>query len=742
MKIEMNKLAEKLIGRSIQKYCFLILFLFVLMCSCNSDRRNKYKIWEGYGGGKENIHYSALSQIDTNNVNDLEVAWVYHTGDADTVKGSQMQVNPVIVNNILYGVSPKLKLFSLDASTGKQRWIFDPSLDTNKLPGESTRKISFTNCRGITFYKGGKNDSRIFYTAGSLLYCINAFTGVPVTTFGSYGRIDLHNDLGRDVKDLYVACTTPGIIYKDLIIIGSTVAEEAAAAPGHIRAYDVFTGKLKWIFHTIPQPNEEGYSTWDDQRAYQHIGGANAWSGFSMDEQKGILFAPLGSATYDFYGGKRIGNNLYANCVLALNAATGKRIWYFQTVHHDLWDRDLPTAPVLVNLLKEGKHIEAIAQVTKTGFVFLLDRTTGNPVYPVNEIPVPTESELAGEHPWPTQPRPSFPKPFVRQLFTEKDLNHLVPDSSFQDIKKRWQNTNHDNLFNPPSKKGTIIFPGFDGGAEWGGPSFDPSTGILYVNASEMAWILTMVDVKNKKLITQEKNIDAGKRIYVTSCLGCHGIERQGSGNNPSLVNVNKKYTKTSFQELISSGRRMMPAFKQLSEGEKDALASFILENKAEQKQKFVPPVKAINPYLKMPYSATGYNKFLTKEGYPAVDTPWGTLNAINLNTGEFVWKVTLGDYPELKAKGIHSGTENYGGSVVTAGGLVFIAATKDSKFRAFNKRTGKLLWEKDLPASGFATPAVYEIKGIQYIVIACGGGKLKTKPGDAYVAFALRSKQ
>ncbi len=707
----------------------------IVLIACNSQKEQTE--WKVYGGSKANTHYSSLREIDTANVAELKVAWEYHTGDADAK--TQIQVNPIIVKGTLFGVSPKLKLFAIDAANGKEKWVFNP-LDTSTA-NKGRGYFSMNVCRGVTYYSDHDKDARIFYAAGPTLFCIDALTGKSVLSFADSGKLDLHNDLSRDVKDLYVACTTPGIIYKDLIIIGSRVAEEAAAAPGHIRAYDVHTGKLRWIFHTIPQPNEAGYETWDDKNAYRHIGGANAWSGFSMDEEKGIVFAPIGSASYDFYGGKRLGQDLYANCVLALDAATGKRIWHFQTVHHDIWDRDLPTAPVLITITKDGRQIEAIAQVTKSGFVFLLDRSTGKPVYPINEIAVPTETGLSGEKPWPTQPVPSFPQPFVRQLMTEKDLNHVVPDSSYQDIKKRWQSTRHDHLFTPPSKEGTVIFPGFDGGAEWGGPSFDPLTGILYVNASEMAWILTMVDVKKKDASVREKNIDAGKRIYTTACMNCHGTERQGSGNNPALANMNKKYAETSFRELLNAGRRMMPAFKQLSEGEKAALASFILDNKPAQQKKFIAPVKAEDPYLKMPYTATGYNKFLTKEGYPAIDTPWGSLNAINLNTGKVAWKITLGDYPELKAKGIHSGTENYGGSVVTAGGVLFIAATSDKKFRAFNKRTGQLLWEYDLPAAGFATPSVYEKNGHQYIVIACGGGKLGKSSGDSYLAFALGGK-
>lgn len=713
-----------------QNWFILTILLVLAFASCQSHQTD----WTVYGGSKASTHYSPLTQIDTSNVTQLHPVWEYHTGDAD--EKTQIQVNPIIVNGILYGVSPKLKLFAADAASGKEQWVFNP-LDTSQA-NKGKGYFSMNVCRGVTYYSDQGKDARIFYAAGTYLFCIDAISGKPITSFGENGKLDLHNDLNRDVKDLYVASTTPGIIYKDLIIIGTRVDEGATAAPGHIRAYDVHSGKLRWIFHTIPHPGEAGYETWDDKEAYKHIGGANAWSGFSMDEEKGIVFAPIGSASYDFYGGKRTGQNLYANSVLALDAATGKRIWHFQTVHHDIWDRDLPTAPVLVNIQKDGKEIEAIAQVTKSGFVFLLDRNTGTPVYPINEMPVPTATDLVGEKPSATQPIPSFPKPFVRQLLTEKELNHIVPDSSYQDIKKRWLSTKHDHLFTPPSKQGTVIFPGFDGGAEWGGPSYDAATGILYVNASEMAWILTMVDVQAKNNTT-EKNIDAGKRLYTTTCMSCHGAEKQGSGNNPSLLGINKKYTSDSFKELIAMGRRMMPAFKQLSEGEKEAIASYVLDNKASQLKPFKAPIKKEDAYSNIPYTSTGYNKFLTKEGYPAIDTPWGTLNAINLHTGKLEWKTTLGDYPELKAKGIHSGTENYGGSVVTAGGLLFIAATSDHKFRAFNKRTGKLLWEYDLPASGFATPSVYEKNGKQYIVIACGGGKLGKPSGDSYLAFSLK---
>lgn len=711
------------------------LMMVVIFFSCKQPK--DYSSWRVYGGNKEANHYSSLRQIDTSNVSRLKVAWMYHTHDADSMM-TQIQVNPVVVDSFLYGVSPKLKLFALNGQTGKGIWVFNP-MEDSAVKAKGRGYFSMNVCRGVTYYTNGNEDKRIFYSANSQLYCINALTGKPISSFGEKGTIDLHNDMGRDVSDLYIATTTPGIIYKDLIIIGTRVSEEADAAPGYIRAYDVHTGKLRWIFHTIPEPGEYGYDSWEDKDAWKHIGGVNTWAGFSLDEKRGILFAPTGSASYDFYGGKRLGDDLFANCVLALDAATGKRIWHFQTVHHDVWDRDLPTAPVLVTLKKDGENIDAVAQITKSGFIFLLDRKSGKPIYPVNEVSVPTNSELIGEKLSPTQPVPTFPKPFARQApLTVADLNNLVPDSSYQDIKKKLEGYNTAaGIFTPPSKEGTVIFPGFDGGGEWGGPAYDPTTSVLYLNASQMPWILTMNEVKEKPK-TGETNLQAGERLYHSTCMACHGTERQGSGSNPTLVGVNKKYDEQQFAALVTSGRRMMPAFKHLAPSEIHAVASFVLDNKQEQKQKFTPPNRAEDQWRNLPYTSTGYNKFLTKEGYPAILPPWGTLTAVDLNTGEYLWKDTVGDYPDWKAKGIHTGTEMYGGPVVTAGGLIFLAATSDAKIRAFNKRTGKLLWEADLPASGFATPAVYEVNGRQFLVIACGGGKLGKPSGDAYVAFAL----
>jgi quinoprotein glucose dehydrogenase len=710
------------------------LCVLLLLVSCEGPLI-KDRDWPVYGGGHDNTRYVPLADIDTSNVHLLKPAWEYHTGDADSVNHSQIQCNPLVINGVLYGTSPQMKLFAADAATGEPRWVFNPfdSLDAN-------RQMFFVlnNCRGIAYWSDGAADARILYTAGSYLYAIDAKTGRPCPGFGVDGKIDLHDGLGRDVSSLFITATSPAVVYKDLVIMGSRVDEGPAAAPGHIRAFDVRSGKQAWIFHTIPQPGEPGHETWDNPEAWKRIGGANNWSGMSLDTQRGIVFAPTGSASFDFYGGRRTGNNLYANSLLALDAATGKRKWHFQQIHHDVWDRDLPTPPALVTVMHNGKPADAVALPTKTGFVYLLHRETGEPLFPVDEQPVPFDTELYGEKLSRTQPIPRLPKPFVRQSFPASELNNLLPDSSLADIRTRWQGYRKDHMYAPPSKQGTIVLPGFDGGAEWGGPGFDPETGLLYVNANEMAWVLTMVDRAVRPAV--ESYGEAGKRLYLQQCMACHGDKGQGSGNYPALDSVQRKYSPSALLTLLNSGRRMMPSFRHLSNADKKAIVATLLQQTAVQREPFPP--QPVDSFLQLPYGITGYNKFLSKEGYPAIRPPWGTLSAINLNSGEIAWKVPLGEYPEFAAKGIITGTENYGGPVVTSGGLVFIAATRDSKIRAFHKRTGKMLWEYPLPAPGFATPAIYAIAGRQYLVIACGGGKLGTRSGDSYLAFALPSNQ
>lgn len=712
----------------------LTFFLTVLSgCHHSTTFSTSFATWETAGGNADGNKYSTLAQIDTSNVQKLQVAWTYHTNDMDTASHSQIQCNPIIVQGVLYGTTPQLKLFALDAATGQMKWTYSP-FDK----GDKSLDLTQSSNRGVTYWTDHNGDERIFYAAGPYLRAIDAKTGKLIDTFGTHGKVNLHDGLGEEAAKLSVIATSPASIYKDILITGTRVSEAMDAAPGHIRAYDVRTGKIKWIFHTIPQPGEPGYETWEDPNAWKHTGGANSWMGMTIDQQRGIAYIPIGSASMDFYGGKRTGADLYADCLLALDAATGKLRWHFQYIHHDTWDWDPSSAPVLLTVTHDGQKIDAVAQTTKTGFVFLFNRETGKPLFPIVETPVDTVSELKGERLWPTQPVPQMPRPFVRQSFTAKDINPYLSPEEFAEVKQRLSGYHSGKMFTPQSKEGTVIFPGFDGGGEWGGPAADPSTSVLYVNANQMAWILHILDVKSKSSDKETRGM-AGSRLFMQNCMSCHGANRKGGGNYPSLLDVPKKYDERRFISFISAGRGMMPAFDHLRQQEKEAIASFVLDLKKQQGKPYIEQLSASDSFRQSPYNIDGYNKFLSKTGHPAIAPPWGTLNAIDLNSGLLKWTLPLGEEADLAAKGYpQTGTENYGGPVVTAGGLLFIAATKDGKFRAFNKRDGKLLWETRLPAPGFATPATYEVDGRQYVVIACGGGKLKTPSGDGYVAFAL----
>ncbi|HJP87116.1 MAG TPA: pyrroloquinoline quinone-dependent dehydrogenase [Gemmatimonadaceae bacterium] len=593
--------------------------------------------WRTNGGDAGNSRYSYLEQINRSNVANLKVAWVYHTGDSSA--HSQIQATPIVVDGVLYTTTPALNVVALRADNGALIWRFNPFAN-----GPRATHVN----RGVAFWSSG-GQKRIFFTAGRRLYSIDASSGQLDPSFGDSGSVDLGQGLGRDVSDTDVLATSPGVIYQDVLIQGTRVGEDEGAAPGDIRAYDVHTGKIRWTFHTIPHPGELGYDTWPPN-AWQTAGGANSWAGMSVDAGRGIVYVPTGSATPDFYGGQRHGRNLFANTLLALDARTGLRIWHFQTVHHDLWDRDLPAAPNLLTIIRDKKGIDAVAQITKSGFVYLFNRQTGEPLFPIEERPAPP-SDLVGEQAWPTQPAPVKPAPFARQSMDGPDLNNLSPKAAAA-VARRFSVLRHDGFFAPPSRNGTVVLPGFDGGGEWGGAAVDRITGVIYVNSSDVPWIAAMRDTAD--------------------------VPKSNNGNQQS--------------------RRKLS-----------------------------------------PYAFAGYERWRDSAGLPAIKPPWGTLSAIDLNTGEYRWRIALGEHPALAAKGItDTGAEQYGGPIVTAGGLVFIAATMDEKFRAFDKDTGNLLWQTALPAAGYATPATYMVNGKQFVVIAAGGGKLGTKSGDAYVAFAL----
>ena len=531
--------------------------------------------------------------------------------------------------------------------------------------------------------------------------------------------------------------TSPAVIYKDLMIVGGREAETLPASPGDVRAYDVRTGKLRWSFHTIPHPGEFGYDTWPKD-AWKTSGAANNWAGMTVDSKRGIVYVPTGSAAFDFYGADRVGDDLFANCLIALNAETGERMWHFQSVKHDLWDRDFPSPPVLLTVERDGKKVDAVAQTSKQGFVFLFDRTNGAPLFPIECRNYPP-SNVPGEMAAKQQCLPTKPAPFARQLLTENLLSERTPEVHQWALEK-FRSVRSEGQFVPFSVgKNTVVFPGFDGGAEWGGAAADPETGILYVNANDLPWTGALAENTGE---------NTPKALYLSQCAVCHGEKMAGSPPAiPSLVGVGDRMPQADVANTIRNGKGRMPGFANLENDSEQwyGLLSYVMSGgkNAGNKQIDTKEVASSGSTLPaMKYHFTGYHKFLDPEGYPAVAPPWGTLNAINLNTGEYVWKSPLGEYPELAAKGLkNTGTENYGGPVVTAGGLVFIGATNfDKKLRAFDKATGALLWETTLPFSANTTPAIYEVDGKEFVAIAAGGGKdPKSKSGGVYVAFALK---
>ena len=759
--------------------------------------------WPVYGGQLTNQHYSALTQINRTNVKKLKVAWTFDTGEE-----GGLETSPLIVGRTLFAYTPSQKVIALDAVTGKLLWKFDSGIKAEQP------------ARGVAYWTDGK-EGRVLAGVMNYLYALDPATGKPIPSFGEDGRIDLRKNLRGDYKVQSVALTTPGIVYKDLIIVGGEMPETLPAPPGDIRAFDVHTGALRWSFHTIPHPGEFGYETWPKD-AWKKSGAANNWAGMAVDPERGIVYVPTGSASFDFYGGDRIGNDLFADTLLALDANTGKRIWHFQDVHHDLWDRDFPSAPSLLTVMHDGKRVDAVAQTTKAGYLYLFDRVTGEPLFPIEEHSYPA-STVPGEVTSPTQPSPLKPAPYARQLLTEDILTNRTPEAHAWAVDK-FRSFRSQGLFIPFGlDKQTVVFPGFDGGAEWGGPAVDPKSGVIYINANEMAWTGGLAADKPART--------PGEAIYRSQCSICHGADRSGSPPGfPSLIGVGKKLKDSQITATIHQGKGRMPTFPNLTDAQVISLLKFLHEDPipstgsqpASDKQEMaslgsdsgandpkgatayqehcaichgdhmegIPPsfpmligtgqrlskdqvltlihkgkgrmppfpklqadeLDALLRYLRVSeipdstaqqneYSFTGYRKFLDPDHYPAIAPPWGTLNAIDLNTGNYLWKIPLGEYPALAAKGMkNTGSENYGGPIVTAGGLVFIGATLyDYKFHAFDSRTGKLLWETQLEYAGRATPATYMVDGKQYVVVATGGGRYEVAPAKGvYVAFSL----
>lgn len=673
--------------------------------------------WPVYRGDPGGNQYAPLAQIHAANVHRLVPAWTYRTGDAST--RSTMHVNPIVVDGVMYITTPTLKAVALDAATGQERWVFDPAAHR-----DDGAVIRLRN-RGVAYWRHAAGD-RVFHFAKDRMFALDARTGAVVRSFGRDGFVDLREHLGLPVDDVSLEMTSPGAVFEDLVIVGSRVNETYGASPGHVRAYSAETGALVWLFRTIPDKGEFGYDTWTEGERH---GGANAWGGVTIDERRGWAFVATGSATDDFYGGLRQGQNLFANSVVALDARTGQRKWHYQTIHHDIWDYDNPPAPILVTLRGGGERRDAVVQLTKMGLVFVLDRETGEPIFPVQERPVPASS-VEGEAAWPTQPVPSMPPPLVRQTMTESDLVHTSPDNHRQ-VLQAFRRYVSGQMYTPPSLQGTITTPGHLGGSQWHGGAFDPATNVLFVNVNEAPTLNRLRPVYQGQPSESLGAHALGQQVYAGACGACHGADRGGvPPHTPALTAT--ALSAEAIEQVVQQGRNGMPAFPHIRGRELSALTEYLRTPTEMAPAGNVPPATR--------YTVDGYEVFSDPTGVPAIAPPWGTLNAVHLTEGRILWKVPLGEYPHLAALGMrNTGTTNFGGTVATAGGVVFVAATADEKFRAFESTTGRVLWEHQLPAGGYATPSVYMVDGRQYVAIAAGGGgKNATRSGDAVVSFAV----
>ncbi|NKB71069.1 MAG: PQQ-binding-like beta-propeller repeat protein [Candidatus Latescibacteria bacterium] len=707
------------------KFKVRFLALFILLSGVGPlSAQYAGKDWAHYHGDPTASHYSQLDQITKDNVGQLKPAWTYHSSLTPVSERSQIQCNPLVIDGVLYGVSPDGFFFAVNAATGEEIWRYDYYGSSNE------RRRS--RARGLAYWSDGEQ-ARLLVALSHRLQVLDPATGQVIDDFGTGGSVDLRQDLGRDPETVGYRFTTPGVVYKDLYIIGGYLSENYGEAPGDIRAYNVLTGELAWSFYTIPKAGEYGADTWLEN-ARQRNGAANVWAGFSLDIERGMVFAPTGSATYDFYGADRIGQNLFANCVIALNANTGERIWHYQTVHHDLWDKDLPAQPNLVTVTHNGERIDAVAQISKSGYVFVLDRETGEPIFPIEEVPVPA-AVMDGEQAWPTQPIPSKPPPFARTAMSAADLTDISPEANAY-VSLQMKDLLQAELFAPFGTEARLMLPGVIGGGEWGGAAYNPQSGVLYVNSNELPYAITMVKLDDSEDMTPYKR---GRNEYARRCSSCHGMDLKGGthmGFTPPLLGLGERMTKEGLEIIVREGRGRMagnPRLFRRSTERFDAIAEFLFSTDPNA------DLKEVEEPEKFIYSDMGHRKLVDHEGYPGIKPPWGTLNAIDLNEGTIKWQVTLGEFEELTQRGVPpTGTENWGGPVATATGLLFIAATADEKIRAFDQVTGIVLWEAALPASGFATPSIYWVDGKQYIVIACGGGKVDRPTADVYVAFAL----
>ena len=674
-----------------KKFIFVLVSILISACSTEEPEQSTSinTNWDTYLGDPGRSHYSQLTQITRENVDQLELAWKYDSGELRE-GNSSMYTSPLIIDGILYGLSPRLHAFALNAATGEEIW-------RHELGGNGAAQ------RGLMWWQNGE-DKRLIYPASGELIMLNASTGQPITSFGDNGRINLRPE---DIAAPFFT-SVPGIVFEDRLILGFSTAESANSHSGMIRAFNVHTGEELWRFNSLPVEGGLGSETWEEG-SLDTAGGANNWTGMTLDEERAMLFVPTGSATPDFYGATRTGDNLFANSLIALDARTGAYHWHYQTVRHDLWDRDLPSPPTLVQLERDGVLIDAVAVTTKSGHLFLFNRDTGESLYEIYEVDG-LPSELPGEVVAPTQPISSVA--FTRQEFEMTSRNQQAIDFVTELIEPLDQ-----RLFAPPTTDGVLFYPAYDGGAEWGGSAYDPNGNKLILNAQEIGGILRVY----------ERPSGYAQALYAENCGICHGENREGTDRGPSLIDIDDRLTSFETNQIVREGRGNMPGFESLEGYERSAMVGFIRNPDAEDENLDSGEID---------YAFAGYIRVRDHEGLPGNSPPWGTLNSIDLATGEIDWQVNFGNYPSHP--NLNFGAESYGGPVVTASGLIFIGATPDQKFRVYDTRDGSMLWEYELSAAGFATPSMYSVDGDQYVVIAAGGGRMGPPSGSEYFAFKL----